>query len=55
MILHQRAVLSLQEDVQDEDELRRISLRFSRASSTRAHVLAVHWVEMDTKHDVHNL
>ena len=46
MILQKRAVVSLQEEVQDVDELRRISQRFSRASSKRAHALALHWVGM---------
>ena len=44
MILQRRAVVMLQDEVQDEDELRRISERFSRTSSERAHTLAVHWV-----------
>jgi hypothetical protein len=55
MILHQRAVVSLQDDVQNEDELRRVSLCFSLASLTRAHVIAVHWVAMDTNYDGHDL
>ena len=43
-ILQWRAVVILQDEVQDEDELRRISERFSRTSFERAHTLAVHWV-----------
>ena len=49
MFLQRRAVISRQDEVQDEDELRRISERFSRASSERARTLAVHWVELDKK------
>jgi len=44
-ILQKRAVVSFQED--DEDELRRMSEVFSRASSERAHTVAVRWVAMD--------
>ncbi len=44
MILQKQAVVTLQDEVQDKDELRRISERFSRTSSERAHTLAVHWV-----------
>jgi predicted NUDIX family phosphoesterase len=44
MILQKQTVVMLQDEVQDEDELRRISERFSHTSSERAHTLAVHWV-----------
>ena len=44
IILQRHAVIHLQDEVQGEDELRRISERFSRTSSERAHTLAVHWV-----------
>jgi len=47
--LHRRAITRYQDDVQDEDELRRISETFSRPMSDRAHTLAVHWVELDKK------
>jgi len=43
-ILLKQAVVILQDEVQDEDELRRISERFSRTSTERAHTLAVHWM-----------
>jgi hypothetical protein len=46
-ILQKRAVISLQEDVLDEDELRRVSEAFSLSSVERAHTVAVHWVKMD--------
>jgi len=45
-LLQKHAVIHLQDEVQDEDELRRISERLSRASSVRARTLAVHWVLM---------
>jgi hypothetical protein len=44
-ILQKRAVVSLQEDVQDEDELRRISESYSSASIMRARTLAKHWAK----------
>ena len=47
--LHRRAITRYQDDVQDEDELRRISEAFSRPMSDRAHTLAVHWVALDDK------
>ena len=46
LILHRRAV-RLQEQVQDEGDLRRISEHFSSARSERAHTLAVYWVALD--------
>ncbi len=48
-VLHRRAITRYQDDVQDEDELRRISETFSRPMSDRAHTLAVHWVALDKK------
>src|SRR6056300_1664224 len=48
-VLHRRVISCYQDDVQDEDELRRISETFSRPMSDRAHTLAVHWVELDKK------
>jgi hypothetical protein len=51
MILQRHAVIHLQDEVQDEDKLRRISERLSRASSVRARTLAVHWVVMDDESD----
>ena len=47
IILQKRAVLRLQGQVQDEDELRCVSEHFSRASSERAHTLAVQWMVLD--------
>ena len=47
IILQKRAVLRLQGQVQDEDELRCVSEHFSRASSARAHTLAVQWMVLD--------
>ncbi len=47
IILQKRAVLRLQAQVQDEDELRCVSEHFSRASSERAHTLAVQWMVLD--------
>jgi hypothetical protein len=46
MIRQKHAVVSLQDEVQDEHELRCISERFSCTSSTRTHTLAVHWMVM---------
>ena len=46
-ILQRRTVVRLQEQVLDEDELRRVSERFSRESSVRAHTLAKGWVALD--------
>ena len=48
-VLHRRAIIRYQDDVQDEDELRRISEAFSRPMSDRAHTLAVHWAALDEK------
>jgi hypothetical protein len=48
-LLQRRAVVSLQEVVQDDDELRRISASYSSASITRARTLAVHRMTMDAK------
>ena len=47
--LHRLAITRYQDDVQDEDELRRISETFSRPMSDRAHTLAVHWLALDKK------
>jgi hypothetical protein len=47
--LHRRAITRYQDDVRDEDELRRISETFSRPMSDRAHTLALHWVALDDK------
>ncbi len=47
-ILHKRAITRYQDDVQDKDELRRISETFSRPMSDRAHALAKHWVKAET-------
>jgi len=47
IILQKRAVLRLQGQVQDEDELRCVSEHFSQASSERAHTLAVQWMVLD--------
>ena len=46
MVLQKQAVVTLQDEVQDEDELRRISESYSNASITRARTLAVHWMTM---------
>lgn len=47
MIRQRSIVVRLQEEVQDEDDLRRISEVYSRASSVRAHTLAKGWVALD--------
>ena len=49
MILHRRAVISLQDKIQGDDDLRRLSESFSQASLARARTLAVHWVALDKK------
>ena len=48
IILHRRTITRNQDDVQDEDELRRISETFSRPMSDRAHALAKHWFKDET-------
>jgi len=49
IIFHKHAVIRLQHEAQDEDELRRISERFSGTSSVRALTLAVHWLVLDDR------
>ena len=44
-LLQRRAVVSLQEVVQDDDELRRISESYSSGSIMRARTLAKHWAK----------
>ena len=47
LVLQRHALICYQDDVQDEDELRRISESFSRASSDKARTLALYWVKLD--------